>query len=68
MLEIWEMQNNPSLLSLPGSLWLGVVEPESVLCMGQKEVNCILKLNWIAWNRNVLSIKLSMYAKLNYLK
>ncbi len=28
MLEIWEMRSIPSLLSLPGSLWLGVVAPD----------------------------------------
>ena len=37
MLELWEMQSTPSLLSLPGSLWLGVVAPERVLSMDQIE-------------------------------
>ena len=34
MLELWEMQSAPSLPSLPGPLWPGVVAPDRVLCMG----------------------------------
>ena len=43
------------LPSLPGPLWLGVVASDMVLSMGQIELNCVLKLNWIAWNRTVLT-------------
>ena len=31
MLEVWGMQSTPSLPSFPGSLWPGVVAPDSVL-------------------------------------
>ena len=68
MLEVWGMRNTPSLPSLSGPLWLGVVSPDRVLSMGQIELNCVLMLNWIAWNRNVLIFKLRTYAKLNCLK
>ena len=32
--EIWGMQSAPSLPSLPGLLWPGVVAPDRVLSMG----------------------------------
>ena len=44
MLELWGMRNTPSLPSLPGPLWLGVVAPNRVLSMGQIEVRCVLIL------------------------
>ena len=68
MLELWGMQSTPSLLSLPGSLWPGVVALDRVLSMGQIELNCVLMLNWITWNRTVLIFKLRTYAKLNCLE
>ena len=34
-LELWGMQSNPSLPSLPGPLWPRVVVPDKVLSMGQ---------------------------------
>ena len=68
MLEFGGIQRTPSLPSLPGPFWPGVVAPDRVLYMGQIEINCILMLNWIAWNRTVLVSKLCTYAKLNYLK
>ena len=40
--------------SLPGLLWPGVVAPDRVLSMGQIELNCVLRLNWIVWNITVL--------------
>ena len=58
MLDIWGMQGNPSLSSLPGSLWFGVVVPDSFLSLGQIELNSIPMLNWTAWNRKVLTLKL----------
>ena len=64
MLELWGMWSTPSL----PSLWTGVVAPDWVLSMGQIERKCVLMLNWIAWNRIVLSCKLRTDAKLNYLK
>ena len=45
MLELWRMQINPLLSSLPGSLWPGEVEPDRVLSMGQIELNCVITLN-----------------------
>ena len=34
MLELWGMRSTPSLPSLPGPLWPGVVAPDRVLSMG----------------------------------
>ena len=68
MLELWEMQSIHSLPSLPGSLWPQMIAHDMILSMGQIEQNCVLLLNWIAWNRTVLIFKLHTYAKLNRLK
>ena len=68
MLELCGMRSTPSLPSLPSPLWPRVIAPDRVLSMGQIELNCILMLNRIAWNRNVLTFKLRTYAKLNCLK
>ena len=57
MLELWEMQSTPSLPSLLGSLWPGVVAPDRVLSMGRIELNCILTLNWIVWIGNVADVE-----------
>ena len=38
MLELWGMQITPSMTSLPGPLWPGVVAPDRVLSMGQIEL------------------------------
>ena len=38
MLELWGMWSAPSLLSLPGPLWLRVEAPEVVLYMNQIEL------------------------------
>ena len=51
MLELWGMQSTPSLPSLPGSFWLGVVALDRVLSMSWIELCTIL--NWIVWNRTV---------------
>ena len=48
MMELWEMQSNPSLPSLPGPLWPGVIAPDRSLSMDQIEPNCVLMLNCIA--------------------
>ena len=42
MLELWGMQNTPSLPLLPGSLRPGVVAPDRVLSMGQIELTAYL--------------------------
>ena len=39
MLELWWMRSTLSLASLPGPLCPGVVEPDSVLSIGQIELN-----------------------------
>ena len=54
MLELWVMQRISLLPSLPGLLWTGVVAPDRVLSMGQIELNWVLMLNWIVWNRTFL--------------
>ena len=66
MLELWGMQSTSSLPSLPGSPTLRVLTPDRVLSMGQRELNRVLILNWISWNKTVLTFKLSTYAKLHH--
>ena len=39
------MWSSPSLTSLPGPFWPGVVAPDRVLSMGQIELNFVLILN-----------------------
>ena len=41
MLELWGISSTPSLPSLPGPLWPGVVAPDEVLSMGQIELRDI---------------------------
>ena len=41
MLEPWGMPSTPSLPSIPGPFWPGVVAPDMV----QIELNCVLVLN-----------------------
>ena len=53
MLDLWGMLSTPSLPSLLGPLWSGVVAPDRVLSMGQIELKCVLMLNWIVWIRTV---------------
>ena len=38
MLELWETRNTPSLPSLPGSLWPGMVASDRVRSIGQIEL------------------------------
>ena len=60
MLELWGMQSTPSLLLHPGLLQLGVVAPDKVLSMGWIEVfdiQTVLMLNLIVWNRTVYMCK-----------
>ena len=49
MLELWGMQSTPSLPSLPGPLWPGVVAPDKGPIYGLNRTNSILILNWIVW-------------------
>ena len=62
------MQSTPSLTSLPGSFWSGVVATDRVLSMGQIELNYVLILNLIFRNRTIMIFKLVTYATLNCLK
>ena len=55
MLELWGTQSTPSLPSLPSPLWPRVLAPVRVFSKGQIELNCVLILNWIAWNRTFLT-------------
>ena len=55
MLELREMHSTPSLPLLPDPLKPGVVASDRVLSMGRIELNCVLILNWIVWNRTVLT-------------
>ena len=42
MPELWEMRSTPSLPSIPGPLWPGVVAPDRVLSRGQIELNSVI--------------------------
>ena len=59
VLELWGMRSIPSLLSLPGPLWPGVVAPDKGPIYGLNRTKSILMLNWIVWvnwigwNKNV---------------
>ena len=53
ILGFWWMRFTPLLPSLPGSLCPRVEAPDIVRRMGQIELNCVLILNWILWNRTV---------------
>ena len=76
MLEIWGMRSTPSLPLLQGPLWSGVVAPDKILSIGQIEefdIQTVLTLNWIVWNRTVLHLivckqKNYTHAKLNSLR
>ena len=57
MLEFWGMWSTLLLLWLPGPLWLGVVASDRVISMCQIELNCVLTLKWIVWNRTAFRFK-----------
>ena len=61
MLELWGMQNTPSL----PLLWPGVVATDRLLTMGKK-LRTYAKLNDLKLDS--FDIKLRTYAKLNFLK
>ena len=54
MLELWGKWSTPTLPSLTGSLWPGVVAPDSSIW----HLKRVLLLNWIAWNRTVWHLTL----------
>ena len=61
MLKLWGIRSISSLPSPPGQLWSRWVAPDRVLSMGQIELNCVLMLNWIVWNRTVyICIKMDL--------
>ena len=41
VLELWGMQSTPSLLSLPGPLWPGVVAPDKGPIYGLNRTTCV---------------------------
>ena len=45
VLELWGMRSTPSLPSLPGTLWPGVVAPDKGPIYGLDRTNSILMLN-----------------------
>ena len=45
MLVFWGMLSTPSLPSLPGQFWPGVIALDRSLSMGQIELKCVLMLN-----------------------
>ena len=55
MKELWGMQSSPSLPLLPGPLSHEVVAPDRAKFMGQIELNSAFMLNWVTWNRSVLT-------------
>ena len=65
MLKLLRMQGTSSFSCLH---WPKVVTLDRVLSMGQIELNWVLMLKWIAWNRTVLIFELRFYAKLNCLE
>ena len=50
---LWKMRSSPLLPSLPCPFCSGVVAPEWNLSIGEIELNSVLMLNWITWNRTV---------------
>ena len=70
MIAVWGIRSTPTLLSLPDSLWLGVVSSDRVLSMGQIELNCnYVQVNYFKFT--VFTMKLCVFkklCKLNYLK
>ena len=57
ILRLWGMQSTPLLPSFPAPLRFAVVAPDRVLSMSQKELNCVLMLNLIVWDRTVYKYK-----------
>ena len=52
MLELCGMQSTHSLPTVPDLFLPWVVAPDRILSVGQIELNCVLTLNWIVWNRS----------------
>ena len=65
------------IMGFPSDKKLGTLRQKQSRCPGmikesylwvKENINCVLMLNWIAWNRTVMTFKLRTYAKLNCLK
>ena len=56
--ELWGMHRTPSLPSVTGPLWPGLVTPNEIKYTNKKELNCVLTLNWTAWNRTTFDIRI----------
>ena len=39
------------------TILIGVVAPDRILSMGEIELNFVLMINWIVWNRPVFDIE-----------
>ena len=50
MLVLWGMQSTPFIVIAPKST---LAWSSNTWSMGQIELNCIIMINWIAWNRTV---------------
>ena len=68
MRELWGMRSRALLQLLPGPLLLWKVEPNRVLVMCQIELNFVLLVNWIGWNRTVLKFTVGTCVEKNCLK
>ena len=55
MLKLWGMRSTPSLPLLTGLLCFERVAPDRVWSKSQVELICVLIVNWIVWNRDVLT-------------
>ena len=57
IMELWGMGRTSSFSLILAQLYPGVVASDSLLSMGQIELNYVLMLNWIVWNRTVYMYK-----------
>ena len=61
MLELWEMPSTPSLPSLQGPLWPGVVAPDKGPIYGLIELNRgFLRLLFLAFKRRISAKLISL--------
>ena len=57
MHELWGIQGTPSLTSLTGPLYPGVVVPDRFLFMGPLKLNYVLIENWILCSGTIFDIE-----------
>ena len=65
-LQLWGMQSTPSLPSMLGPLLPEVVVPDRVPSMGQIEINFVLMLTRIIWNRIVFTFNCGFWDTTNH--